>query len=85
MPFDEREQLQLALRTIRRYTVDMHETWNWTQSHLRQTLDKPNLQVSIVLLDGFTRMPVFEGEVGKHLARLGELLKKALSENHAHN
>lgn len=77
VPFAADEQLKITLRTVQRYTVEIYKIWQWTQADLRETLDDPNLQLSISYLGGQEPIHLFDQSFEIHLARLGELLRRA--------
>jgi hypothetical protein len=77
MPFDADEQLRITLRAIQRYTVELHKIWHWTQDDLRETLENPNLQVSIAYLGSQESIHLFNQDFETHLAKLDELLRRA--------
>ncbi len=60
IPFDKDEQLRITLRTIQRYMVELHKAWFWARDDLRETLENPNLQISIAYL-GSGRTPLTGG------------------------
>ncbi len=77
VPFDADEQLRIALRTIQRYTIEMHKAWLWTKEKLRETLEDPNLQIAITYLGSDESLPLFHHDFESHLAHLDELLRRA--------
>jgi len=76
-PFDADEQLRIALRAIQRYTVELHKLWHWAQDDLRETLENPNLQVSVAYLGSQESIHLFDQDFEMHLAKLDELLRRA--------
>lgn len=77
VPFDADEQLRITLRAIQRYMVEIHKIWYWTQDDLRETLENPQLQISIAYLGSQEPIHVFDQSIEMHLARLDELLRRA--------
>jgi len=77
IPFDKDEQLRITLRTIQRYMVELHKAWFWARDDLRETLENPNLQISIAYLGSDEPLHLFNHDFETHLIKLDELLRRA--------
>lgn len=80
IPFNEDEQVLIALKTIKAYFVELHDVW----SNVQQNITKiPNVEIKVMIVgeeNSEEPLVLFPPEFNKHLVRLDNLLKQALSD-----
>lgn len=80
VPFDNEEQLEVALTAIKSYMVDLEEAWDLANATFQTSIEPHGelpVKVAILPPEGGAPVEPFGQEVALHRRKLSNLLKRA--------